>query len=190
LRSGRPIGGPIDWSVNQSVEPENTGIDGYPSQVARVAISLSTGEVILIVTLVAIPVALVTFVAGAGNALRQIGKGQFSVQYESDLPQKITDDAAPPASPQVREDEIRQLLEAKAYRQRARGEAPLDVEAELSKLLQAAPRARRGTDPQLAEEVRQLVVARNERRIRQGKEPLDVEREVERQLRELENLGQ
>ena len=44
--------------------------------------------------------------------------------------------------------------------------------------------------PGLAEEVRQLVVARNERRIRQGKEPLDVDEEVERQLRELENLGQ
>ena len=40
------------------------------------------------------------------------------------------------------------------------------------------------------EEVRQLVVARNERRQRQGKEPLDVEREIERQLRDLENLGQ
>jgi hypothetical protein len=34
------------------------------------------------------------------------------------------------------------------------------------------------------------VVARNERRQRQGKEPLDVEREIERQLRDLENLGQ
>ena len=44
--------------------------------------------------------------------------------------------------------------------------------------------------PAAREEVRQLVVARNERRARQGKEPLDVEQEVERQLRELENLGQ
>ena len=34
------------------------------------------------------------------------------------------------------------------------------------------------------------MVARNERRARQGKEPLDVEQEVERQLRDLENLGQ
>ena len=40
------------------------------------------------------------------------------------------------------------------------------------------------------EEVRQLVVARNERRVRQGKEPLEVEAEIERQLRDLENLGQ
>ena len=49
---------------------------------------------------------------------------------------------------------------------------------------------RPGADPALREEVRQLVVARNERRARQGKEPLDVDAEVERQLRELENLGQ
>jgi hypothetical protein len=34
------------------------------------------------------------------------------------------------------------------------------------------------------------VVARNERRMRKGEEPLEVEAEVERQLRELENLGQ
>jgi hypothetical protein len=38
--------------------------------------------------------------------------------------------------------------------------------------------------------VRSLVVARNERRVRQGKEPLDVEAEVERQLHDLEDLGQ
>ena len=82
------------------------------------------------------------------------------------------------------------MLEAKAYRQRARGETVLDVEAELSRLLADRPPAGRGSDPALTEEVRQLVVARNERRMRQGKEPLDVDREVERQLRELESLGQ
>jgi hypothetical protein len=38
--------------------------------------------------------------------------------------------------------------------------------------------------------VRQLVIARNERRMRKGEEPLDVEAEIERQLRELEGLGQ
>ncbi len=47
-----------------------------------------------------------------------------------------------------------------------------------------------GDDKVLREEVRQLVVARNERRERQGKKPLDVEKEIERQLRDLENLGQ
>ena len=154
-----------------------------------VALSLSTGEVILIVVLITIPIALLTFALGAKNALDQVGKGQFSVEFESDLPSKITDSDAE-GGPAVREDEIRQLLEAKAYRQRARGEKPLDVNAELNRLLTHRPAVPAGTDPNLAEEVRQLVVARNERRVRQGKEPLDVDQEVERQLRELENLGQ
>ena len=152
------------------------------------ALSLSTGDVILIVVLAAIPVALVSFL-GAGDAFRQIGKGQFAVEFERDLRGGITDDSAS-ASPQAREDELRQMLEAKAYRQRSRGERPLDVDAELAKLLAEAPRTSLDVDPQLAGEVRQLVVARNERRVRQGQEPLDVDREVERQLRELEGLGQ
>jgi hypothetical protein len=155
----------------------------------QLAISLSTGDVILIVVFATIPVALITFVLGARNALDQIGKGPLSVEFESDLPSKITDDEAA-ASPAEREAEIRQLLEAKAYRQRLRGDAPLDVESELTRLLEQRAEPGSGVDPQLAEEVRQLVVARNERRARQGKEPLDVDREVERQLRELENLGQ
>jgi hypothetical protein len=154
-----------------------------------IALSLSTGEVILIVVFATIPVALLTFALGAKNALNQVGKGQFAVEFERDLPSKVTDSDAE-SSPAAREAEIRQLLEAKSYRQQARGEGPLDVDAELDRLLSEAPTAPTGVDPQLAEEVRQLVVARNERRARQGKEPLDVEREVERQLRELENLGQ
>ena len=152
------------------------------------AISLSTGEVILIVVLAAIPVSLATFILGAGNALRQIGKGQFAVEFENDLTQRPPEPE--PTSRHARESEIRQMLEAKAYRQEARGETPLDVEAELAKLLAEGPAGDLGDDPELVAEVRQLVVARNERRIRQGKEPLDVDQEVERQLRELENLGQ
>ena len=154
-----------------------------------VALSLSTGEVILIVVLVAIPISMATFIFGAGDALRQIGKGQFGVEFESDLPRPITDDSAS-ASPHVREAEIRQMLEAKAYRQRARGGPELDVDAELARLLEGVHASRPQADPQLVEEVRQLVAARNERRVRQGKEPLDVDLEVARQLRDLESLGQ
>ena len=77
---------------------------------------------------------------------------------------------------------MRQQVEARNRRAVARGEAPLDVEAELASLTPAAPGRH---DPALREEVRQLVIARNERRARQGKEPLDVDAEVERQLRDL-----
>jgi hypothetical protein len=160
--------------------------------VLPIALSLSTGEVILIVVFTTIPIALLTFALGAKNALNEVGKGQFSVEFESDLPSTKLTDSDAESSSAAREDYIRQLLEAKAYRQRARGEKPVDVNAELNRLVTEAegPTVPAGTDPQLAVEVRQLVVARNERRVRQGKEPLDVEQEVQRQLRELENLGQ
>jgi hypothetical protein len=152
--------------------------------------ALSNGEVILVITLAAIPIAAIAFALGAGGAYKQIGKGAFSVEFEHDLPQKIGDSSAD-RSAVVREAELRQLLEAKAYRQRTRGEEPIDVEAELVRLAQAeAETAPAGDDPQLREEVRQLVVARNDRRARKGEQPLDVEAEVERQLRELESLGQ
>lgn len=152
--------------------------------------AISEGEVILIVFFAALPIAAFVFAFGAGNALGQVGKGQFSVEFDEDLPQKMRDSDAEGDSAMLRETEIRQLLEAKAYRQAARGEEQLDVEVELERLLAESQTVSPNADPQLREEVRQLAVARNQRRERQGKEPLDVEAEVERQLRELENLGQ
>lgn len=152
--------------------------------------AISDGDVILIVFFAALPIAALVFILGAGNALGQIGKGQFSVEFEEDMPQKMRDSDAEGDSAELREAEIRQLLEAKAYRQGARGEQQLDVDEELERLLAETHSPAPGADPELREEVRQLVIARNERRARQGKEPLDVESEVERQLRELENLGQ
>ena len=79
--------------------------------------------------------------------------------------------------------EVRQMLEAKAFRQRERGEQPLDVEEELERLTRPAEMNLKA-DPALVAEIRQLVIARNARRERQGKEPLDVEAEVTRQLRD------
>ena len=78
------------------------------------------------------------------------------------------------------EAEIRQLVEAKSARREARGEPPLDVDAEVAALTQP-----QGQDEALRDEVRQLVIARNERRVRRGEEPLDVEAEVDRQLRDI-----
>jgi hypothetical protein len=154
--------------------------------------AITNGDVILIIVLAAIPITAIAFIVGAGNALRQIGKGDLSVEFDSDLPDNMRDTDAEAASAEAREQEIRQLLEAKAYRQEARGQAPIDVDQELDRLLteEEAPAAAPGEDAELREEVRQLVVARNERRMRKGEEPLDVDAEVERQLRELENLGQ
>jgi nucleotidyltransferase/DNA polymerase involved in DNA repair len=152
-------------------------------------LALSNGEAILLIVLAAIPIGALTFALGAGGAYRQIGKGQFAVEFEHDLPQST--DAEETASAEIREAEVRQMLEAKAYRQQTRGEQPLNVDAELERILaEDAPGGDLASNSQLREEVRQLVVARNERRARKGEEPLDVEAEVDRQLRELENLGQ
>jgi hypothetical protein len=123
-------------------------------------------------------VAAVVSLAGRGGLYERIGKGDFALD-EPDRPR-----GPAPGSPQALAEaqaEIRQLVEAKSARREARGEAPLDVEAEIAALTSPAPAA----DDALRDEVRQLVVARNERRMRQGREPLDVEAEVERQLRDL-----
>jgi hypothetical protein len=81
-----------------------------------------------------------------------------------------------------RDEEIRQMLEARNARRRRRGEPELDVEAELSRLTAPA------VDDELRAEIRDLVLARNHRRARQGKPPLDVEAEIERQIAALGDL--
>ena len=146
------------------------------------------GIVLIIVVLVALPLGALVFALGAGNALQKVGKGDFAL--EQDFPQSS---GAPvhAVTPEVREEEIRQMIQARSDRGVAKGRDPLDVDAEVEKLLAAeSGGGSLGGDRELREEIRQLVLARNERRQRQGKEPLDVEKEIERQLHELENLGQ
>ncbi len=149
-------------------------------------VAVTNGEVFLIIGAVVLPIALIAF-ATVGPLLRQLGKGKFALQMER--PPPPGGPGPGPVSNEVREAEIRQMLEAKAYRQAARGETPLVVEDEYRRLTDEKP-ATLASDPQLVAEVRQLAIARNERRERQGKEPLDVDAEVERQLRDLEDLGQ
>jgi hypothetical protein len=138
--------------------------------------------VIIGVSLLAIVIAVVaTFASGGSEGLyERIGRGGFSMDHE-----EARSTGPAPGSPAAKaeaDEEIRQLVEAKSNRRVARGEAPLDVDAEVAKLTQSAPAQ---ADEGLRDEVRQLVIARNERRVRQGKEPIDVETEVERQLRDL-----
>jgi hypothetical protein len=132
------------------------------------------GVIIFVVVAAAAVVAVATLLA-SGRAYDRIGRGGLSLRDGSDRP--VAEPAA--GTPAQREEEIRQMLEARSARRVRQGRPPIDVEAELAAL--ARPRA----DPALAAEVRQHVEARNARRARQGREPLDVEAEVERQLREL-----
>ena len=157
-------------------------------------LAVSNGEVLLIIGVVVVPIAAISFLT-VGPLLRALGKGKFSMQMERPPPSPTLTDSStqiggePAGGGQARDDEIRQMLEAKAYRQRRRGEDPVDVETEFDRLTTERP-ATLASDPGLVDEIRTLAIARNERRERQGKEPLDVDAEVERQLRELEDLGQ
>jgi hypothetical protein len=137
------------------------------------------GTALIIITLVAVVVAVASY-WGSGKIYRGLGRtGPFTLDDESERrPAPVPH--SPAADAEARE-EIRQMLEAKSARREARGEEPLDIEAEMADLLRPAVTV----DESLREEVRQLVVARNERRMRQGKEPLDVETEIDRQLRDL-----
>jgi hypothetical protein len=135
--------------------------------------------VIVAVVAVGVIVAVVLFFV-AGSGYDAIGKGAFSLDApdrpRGPAPGSVAADAEARA-------EIRQLVEAKSARREARGQAPLDVDAEIDALTRSTAGPAAG-DPALREEVRQLVIARNERRARQGKPPLDVEAEVDRELRE------
>jgi hypothetical protein len=150
-------------------------------------LAIETGVVLILVVIAALPIGAAVFALGASNALGQIGKGAFEMEHE--MPQ--AGGSAAPVTSEVREEEIRQMVQARSYRREARGEEALDIDAEVDKLLSSERGSGSlGHDEGLRQEVRQLAVARNERRQRQGKEALDVDQEVERQLRDLENLGQ
>jgi len=121
-------------------------------------------------------VAAVASLLGRSKVYEQIGRGGLA----------LNEDLGPrPAAggqgfaARERDDEIRQMLAALNSRRAARGEAQVDVEAELAELLR--PRA----DPALQDEIRELVVARNARRAARGLATLDVEAEIERQISEL-----
>ena len=135
------------------------------------------GTVLIAVAVVAIVIACLSYV-GSGSIYRDLGRTGMSLDEPDMRPEPAAGSSAAHAEAQ---EEIRQMLEAKSARREARGDTPLDIDAELDALAAPVPVA----DAGLRDEVRQLVLARNARRVRRGEEPLDVEPEVERQLRAL-----
>jgi hypothetical protein len=129
------------------------------------------GTILIAVSLLAVVIAAISY-WGSGGIYSGLGRGDLDMERDRPV-------AA--ASAAEAQEEIRQMLQAKSDRREARGEAPIDIDAEMATLT-AGPGI---GDPALRDEVRQLVIARNERRRRQGKEPLDVEAEIDRQLRDL-----
>lgn len=131
------------------------------------------GTIVWVVAIVGAIVAVYTLV-GTGRSYRRVGGGGIG-----------RGDDEPEDTPAERAEDIRQMLDARNARRAERGEAPVDVEAELAGLEAPAEPAGPPISPELRDEIRQHVLARNARRARAGAEPLDVEQEIERRIRDL-----
>jgi len=150
---------------------------------------IQSGYLLAVVTLAVLPIAAISF-ARSGPAWKELGKGRFGVMHSMPPPRMAQ--PSPEIDLAIQAAEARQMLEAKSYRRLQRGEEPLDIEAEMSALLDtelSGNGRKRDLDEKLRAEVRDLVIARNERRMRRGEEPLDVEAEVERQVADFIGLG-
>lgn len=142
------------------------------------AASGAFGTVVWVVCIVAAVIAVLGLVSSQ-KTWDELGRGRLTMDSE------ITRSAPTTASGlQERDEEIRQMLEARNARRRRRGEPPIDIEAELRRLTAPHP----DVDPELRREIRDLVKARSYRRVRAGKPPLDVEAEVEREISRLGEL--
>jgi hypothetical protein len=136
----------------------------------------SFNTVLWVVCVVAIVVALAALIS-TRQTWQDFGKS--GLLMDSELKPQPSSGVTPDAE---RDEEIRQMMEARNARRLRRGEAPLDVEQEIARL---TPQK---FDAELESEVRDLVKARNYRRVRAGKSPLDIEAEVQRELEKLRSL--
>jgi hypothetical protein len=96
------------------------------------ATAAQNGSVLILITLVAAPIAAVAF-ARSGKAWRGIGRGPYAI--DPDLPPRSVRPQPSPVSRATQEAEVRQMVEAKSFRRVRRGEAPLDVEEETERRL-------------------------------------------------------
>jgi hypothetical protein len=134
------------------------------------------GTIVWVVAVVGAIVAVFTL-AGTGRHLRDIGGG--GIVRDGDGAGR---GGGPADEAAERDEEIRQMLDARNARRARRGEAPLDVDAQIAALDRPPPG---GVDEELRAEIREHVLARNARRARAGEDPLDVDEEVERRIRDL-----
>jgi len=96
---------------------------------AALPIALSSGSVLVLITLVVAPIAAIAF-ARSGPAWKSIGEGPLAVQEAE--PERRASTAAQEEALRV---EVRQLVVAANERRARRGEPPLDVAAETRRRL-------------------------------------------------------
>jgi hypothetical protein len=97
-----------------------------------VATAVDNGNVLILITLITLPIAAVAF-ADSRKAWRSIGRGPYAI--DPDLPPRSVRPLPSPVSRETQEAEVRQMLEAKSYRQVRSGGNPIDVEAETEREL-------------------------------------------------------
>jgi hypothetical protein len=114
--------------------------------------------------------------AGAGKQWEGYGRSLLSLERDTSTPSPGSVVAL-----RERDEEIRQMLDARNALRSRRGREVVDVDRELARL--TAP----SVDPAVREEIREVVVACNYRLERAGKAPLDIEREVERRIAQLDS---
>jgi hypothetical protein len=132
--------------------------------------------VLWVVCVIAIVVALAALIS-TRQTWQDFGKNGLLMDSELKSPPSTSS-----GTDQERDEEIRQMMEARNARRLRRGEEPLDVEREIARLTP------QNFDPKLEAEIRDLVKARNYRHVRAGKPPLDIEAEVQRELEKLRSV--
>lgn len=86
---------------------------------------------------------------------------------------------------EMRDDDVRQMLEARNRRRIARGEAPADIDAEMRDLLDG--QRAQPADAEVLAEVEAMVHARRARRRRKGQPEGDFQTEVDELLRSVQS---
>ena len=108
-----------------------------PLYAVKMALSLAMskvdqGMVLIAVTLVVAPIAALAF-SRSGAVWRRVGGGRFSIEQPAEP--KPGETPSPDAEQAEREAEVRQMVEAQSHRRERRGEAPLDIDAEVDRRL-------------------------------------------------------
>ena len=169
----------IDWSVNALIQR-------IPPTLASATLIVRDNQVVQGAFATVVFVVSVVGVIGAvvGLLLNRRTWDQYGKDHlllDSELPQARPSSSSSSTDLVERDEEVRQMLQARNARRRRRGEAEIDVEQELRRLITPAP----AIDAELREEIREMVIARNHRRARRGEPALDVDAEIERQIAEL-----
>jgi hypothetical protein len=131
------------------------------------------GIVIFSVVAISGLIAIGTFIFGGAPPHSTIGGNAFTPS--------VNDPGV--ESAEMREDDVRQMLEARNRRRIARGETPADIDAEMRELLDA-PKDK-GVDGEVRGEVEAIVAARQARRRRKGKPEGDFQAEVDELIRSI-----